>query len=314
MTDAQALLRARLAQVAAAVVVAIVGFAVLYLPISNPISAVRYLVDFQSAHSSAGHAVGFAGRVTTRPPWWANLWFAGHAYGSVLTGFVLSAAAYAVAARRDQLVAWCLAAVAVPFVFHCFIAHVALGYYWVMWTPTVLALAALGAAEAVKRVARAGRIATLGLRFQLPIIAATALAVVAVPLLDSVRDSVATARIHPVGPQVLPALMARDGLSGPIVSTGVGGWAYDYYLPSVKVTTTVDPSAQPDTIVIAKPQCRDPLDPAVRALVAVNEASGGVRQIHTDAAITVYAVVGPLTMPTASQIAAEPVSRVADGC
>lgn len=108
--------------------------------------------------------------------------------------------------------------------------------------------------------------------------------------------------------------MARDGLSGPILSTGVGGWAYEYYLPSVKVTTSVDPSAHPDTIVIAKPQCRDPLDPAVRALVAVNKASGAVRQIHTDAAITVYAVVGPLTMPTASQIAAEPVSRIADGC
>jgi hypothetical protein len=73
-------------------------------------------------------------------------------------------------------------------------------------------------------------------------------------------------------------------------------------------------SPHADTIVIAAPQCRDPLDPAVRALVAVNEPSGHLRRIHSDAAITVYAVAGPLTLPTASQIAAEPVSKTTDGC
>ena len=304
----RSLVRVRLVQTAVAVAVAAAGFVALYLPISNPISAVRYLVDFQTTHSSDGHSVGFAGRVTTRPPWWANLWFAGHGYGSLLTCVILGAAACAVVVRRDLLVAWCLAAVAAPFVFHCFVAHVALSYYWVMWTPMVLALAALGVREVIRGAgARA-------MRFRGPVAVVAAVAVLVVPVVDSVADSVATARIHPAGAQVLPGLMARQGRSGPIVSTGVGEWAYSYYLPSVKVSMTFDASVHADTIVIAKPQCRDPLDPAIRALVAVNEASGGVRQIYSDAAITVYAVVGALTTPTASQVAAQPVSRATDGC
>lgn len=310
------LIRARLGQAAAAVAVAAAGFAVLYLPIGDPVGAVRYLIDFQTAHSDAGHMVGFAGRVTARPPWWANLWFAGHGYGSALTCVVLGAAACAVAVRRDLVTGWCLAAVAAPFVFHCFVAHVALGYYWVMWTPMFLALAALGGCELVGGVARAASAdrgsRVMGLRG--PLVAGSALAVLAVPVVDSVAESVATARIHPVGPQVLPGLMARRGLSGPIVSTGVGRWAYEYYLPSVTVLSAAEAVTRPDTIVIAKPQCRDPLDPSVRALVAVNEASGSVRRIHEDSAMTVYAVVAPLTPPTAGQIAAEPPSRPADRC
>lgn len=302
-------IRARLAQTAAAVVVAVAGFAALYLPISDPISAIRYLVGFQTTHSSDGHLVGFAGRVTSRPPWWANLWFAGHGYGSVLSGFIVVAALCAVVLRRDLLVGWCAASLAAPFVFHCFIAHVALSFYWVMWTPMVLVLAALGVCEVVGRAARVRR-------WPVPLAAATAVALLLVPELEGVEESVATAQIHPVGPEALPALMAGHHLSGPIVSTGVAGWEYSYYLPSVAVTTSIreDASVPADTIVVAKPQCRDALDPAVRALVAVNEASGGVQQIYSDATMTVYAVVGTLKAPTPEQVADQPPSRDTDGC
>jgi 4-amino-4-deoxy-L-arabinose transferase-like glycosyltransferase len=277
--------RERLAQTAAACAVAAAGFAALYLPLGNPVDAIRYLIDFQTVHDDAGHTVGFAGRVTSQPPWWANLWFAGHGYGPVLTCFVVAAAVFAVAVRRDLLVTWCAAALAAPFVFHCFVAHVALGYYWVMWTPMLLALATLGCSELISRV-------------RPPFIAVTAVAVLAIPSVASAADSVVTARIHPLGPQVLPGLMARQGLSGPIVSTGVGSWAYQYYLPGVQVLPGPDTHA--DTIVIA--------------LVAVNEGSGSVRRVHDDSMITVYAVTGPLTAPSASQIAAEPASRATDGC
>jgi hypothetical protein len=302
-------IRARLGQTAAAVVVAVAGFAALYLPISDPISAIRYLVGFQTTHSSDGHLVGFAGRVTSRPPWWANLWFAGHGYGSVLTGFIVVAALCAVVLRRDLLVGWCAASLAAPFVFHCFVAHVALSFYWVMWTPMVLVLAALGVCEVVGRAARVRR-------WPVPLAVATAVALLLVPELEGVEESVATAQIHPVGPEALPALMAGHHLSGPIVSTGVAGWEYSYYLPSVAVTTSIraDASVPADTIAVAKPQCRDALDPAVRALVAVNEASGDVRQIYSDATMTVYAVVGTLKAPTPDQVADQPPSRDTDGC
>ena len=192
------LVRARLCQVAAGITVAVVGFAALYLPISDPVSAIRYLVSFQTTHSSDGHLVGFAGRVTSRPPWWANLWFAGHAYGPVLTCFIVVAALCAVVLRRDLLVGWCAASLVAPFVFHCFVAHVALSFYWAMWTPMVLVLAALGICELVGRVARLQRTQTF-------FAVATGIALVLVPVVEGVADSVATAQIHPLGPEALPA-------------------------------------------------------------------------------------------------------------
>jgi hypothetical protein len=175
----------------------------------------------------------------------------------------------------------------------------------------VLALVALGVSDLVRRVARAER-----LRLRTPVVVATAFALLVVPVVESVSDSVATARIHPEGPQVLPSLMASHGLSGPIVSTGVGEWEYSYYLPSVKVSTSSTPevSARTDTIVVAKPQCRDPLDASVRALVAVNQNAGHLWQIYSDPAITVYAVTSTLRSPSAADVADQPPSRPVDGC
>ena len=103
--------------------------------------------------------------------------------------------------------------------------------------------------------------------------------------------------------------MAEHHLSGPIVSTGIAGWEYSYYLPSVTVSAGADMPAHADTIVVANPQCRDPLDPGMRALVAVNESSGRVRQIYSDETMTVYAVVGALNAPTPEQVADQPTSR-----
>lgn len=327
-TREAALIRARLLELSVAMTVAVAGFAALYLPISNPIDAIGYLVSFQTTQSSNGHLVGFAGQVATRPPWWTNLWYAGHGYGAALTAFIVCAALYAVAARRDLLAGWCVAALAVPFVFHCFVAHVVLGYYWVMWSPLVLTLAALGVSDIVGRAARiewsrARRVQGFPLRipdvrgpvFRGAVVTATAAAVLAVPVVRSVGDTVDTAEIHPQGAEVLPSLLTDDGLTGPIVSTGIGAWAYAYYLPSVKVSTAVDASStRANAIVVAAPQCRDPLDAGVRALVAVNKAAGDVRQIYSDPTIRIYAVVGPLRLPSAAQIAAEPISRATDGC
>jgi len=304
-----------LGQAVAAVLVALVVFVLLYLPLGNPVTSIKYLVNFQSTQSSAGHLVGLAGQVTSFPPWWANLWWAGHSYGSLLTGFLVAAAVLAVVLRRDLLVGWCAAALAVPFVFHCFIAHVALAYYWVMWTPMFLALAGLGAGEVIKLITRAVRSFSVSLVFPVAILASAA--VLAIPVGESIGQSATVADLQPNGVQVLPSLMKEHHLAPnrAIVSTGVGSWAYLYYVPDAKIyTTATSPVPGASLIVISTVQCRDPLDPGVRALARINAADGHAVQIYADSAVTVYEVTGTLALPTPAEISAEPASNATDGC
>ena len=312
--DRRAILTA-LGQAVAAVLVALVVFVLLYLPLGNPVTCIKYLINFQSTQSAAGHLVGLAGQVTSFPPWWANLWWAGHSYGSLLTGFLVAAAVLAVVLRRDLLVGWCAAALAMPFVFHCFIAHVALSYYWVMWTPMFLALAGIGAGEVVKLITRAVRGVSVSLVFPVAILASAA--VLAIPVGESIGQSATVADLQPNGVQVLPGLMKEHHLAagGAIISTGVGSWAYLYYVPDAKIyNSATSPVPGASLIVISTVQCRDPLDPGVRALARINAADGHAVQIYADSAVTVYEVTGTLALPTSAEISAEPASNATDGC
>ena len=340
----------RSAQAIAAIALSVLVFAALYLPVGDPLGRIRYLIQFQSAQSSAGHLIGFAGQVSSSPPWWANLWFAGHNFGPVLTVFLVVAALCAVVLRRDLLVGWCLAALAAPFVFHCFIASVALGYYWVMWTPLFLVLAALGAAEVIRRIAHAtaavrtldtpntahptgtfrtpdvlntahvtratdARNAFHAPRLALPLALVAGAAVLAVPLTDSMNQSVLVAKLQPTGIMVVPKLMREHNLTGAVVSAGLPSWEWSYYLPNTTIYTSASGQLKSaEIIVIGRPQCRTLIDQSVRALVAINTQSGHVQQIYTDSAITAYAVTGALASPTTAQINAEPPGKLTDNC
>jgi 4-amino-4-deoxy-L-arabinose transferase-like glycosyltransferase len=302
----------RLGQTLAACALAVIAFLALYVPFSHPIARIRYLIAFQTSQSNAGHLVGFDGQVTAHPPWWTNLWFAGHAYGSVLTVFLVAAALCAVVLRRDRLVAWCLTALAGPFVFHCFIAHVALSYYWVMWTPFFLTLSALGVAEVVRRVPL---LAAGNARIATPLAILTGVAVLAVPLTESFAESVTVADLKPTGVMVVPKLVRADRLTGDIVSAGIPAFEFDYYTPKTKVYYSAKtPVTGADLIVIGQPMCRELIDQSVRALVTVNLKAGSVKKIYTDSQIVVYEATGPLTMPSAAQIAAEPAGSLTDNC
>ncbi|MFC1437110.1 phospholipid carrier-dependent glycosyltransferase [Streptacidiphilus sp. N1-10] len=281
-------------------------FVALYLPVGRPIARVRYLVDFQTAHSEEGHLIGFAGRVSQHPPWWANLWFAGHSLGPVLTVALLLAVLAAVVLRRDRLTVWCLAALVGPFVFHCFVAKVVLGFYWVMWMPAVFVLAALGMREIVVRARRLGG--------ALPQVLAVCL-VLAVPVGATVQESVKVAELRPVGVQVLPSLERSHGLTGPVIAAGIDSGLMSTYLPGTEViTSTSQPLSGARTIIVGAPECRELIDRSVRALVRINLTQGRIRQIHTDSNFTVYQVLAPLTHPTRTQIAAEPPGRLSDHC
>ncbi|MEY9837628.1 ArnT family glycosyltransferase [Streptacidiphilus sp. EB103A] len=281
-------------------------FVALYLPVGHPFERIRYLVDFQSAHSDEGHLIGFAGQVSKFPPWWANLWFAGHSLGSVLTVVLLIAVLAAVVLRRDQLTAWCVAALVGPFVFHCFVAKVALGFYWVMWMPAFFILAALGMREIVERARRLGGAVPQ---------AVAVCVVLAVPVGASVQESIKVAELKPVGVKVLPSLQRSHGLHGPVIAAGIDYELMPTYMPGTQVITSATGSlAGAETIIIGAPECRQLIDQSVRALVHVNLPQGRIQQIHTDSNFTVYRVLAPLVRPTPAQIAAEPAGRLSDHC
>lgn len=133
------------------VALAVLGiFLLTFVPLGSPLRRVLHLVESQAKNSSNGHLVGLAGHVFQHPPWWANLWFAAHGMGTAVTVFVLGSAALACVLRRDRLVVSCLAAIAGPVIFHCFIAGVMLSHYWALRMPPLFALTALGVAECAR--------------------------------------------------------------------------------------------------------------------------------------------------------------------
>jgi 4-amino-4-deoxy-L-arabinose transferase-like glycosyltransferase len=310
-------LAVRTGQAVLAVAASVLVFTAAYLPVGHPLTSIRYLIEFQSAHSRDGHSVGFAGRVTMYPPWWANLWFAGHSWGTALTSVLVVAVLAAVCLRRDLVVLWLLAALAVPFLFHCFATHVALGFYWVMWTPAFFALAALGMQALVEAAGRFVRDRGSAVRKAVPITVAVAL--LAVPVSASAAESGRVAQIKPIGVKNLPGVMKRNGLTGPIITAGIAWWLTTTYLPKTGVRTNV-PNASAlngvETIVIGAPVCNVVIDQSVRALVAINLPAGHVREVYTDADMTVYAVTGngALLVPTPAQVSAERPGKPKDHC
>jgi 4-amino-4-deoxy-L-arabinose transferase-like glycosyltransferase len=301
------LLGRRLAQTVVAVGAGLVVFVGTYLPFSTPWLRIRYLIDFQLIHSDDGHLIGLAGQVTWHPPWWANLWFAGHGMGAAVTIVVLAFAAVACALRRDRLVGFCLAALVGPVIFHCFIAGVALSFYWTLWMPPLLVLSALGVTESVRRLQatslpRAVQVAPV--------------AVLLVPAVACLSLTARTADVKPLGPEVLRPVLAHHGLHGPVLSSGIYQYEYAYYdLGMAAYLTPPRSLASIQAVVIGAPQCRlEPDNRTTRAITAVNLAAGRLRRIHVDSAMTVYQVTRPLISPTPAQIAAQPPTNLAAGC
>jgi hypothetical protein len=297
----------RLGQGAVAVVAGAAIFVVPYLPFSTPFQRIAYLIDFQRLHSNDGHLIGLAGEVTWHPPWWANLWFAGHGMGAAVTIVVLAFAAVACVLRRDRLVAFCGAALAGPIVFHCFIAGVALSFYWTLWLPPLLVLTALGVTETVRRLQAAS----------LPAVVQVGVHVIAllVPAAATVSLAVRTADVKPVGPEVLRPVLAHHGLRGPVLSTGIYQYEYTYYDPGMGVYYSPPSLVSVNAVVVGAPQCRlEPDSRTARTVVAINLAARHLRKIYVDRAMTVYQVTGPLITPSPAQIAAQPPTNLAAGC
>ena len=298
----------RALQVSLAALTALAVFIGWYLPLGRPVARLRYLVRYASAHAQHGHLVGFAGRVSLRPPWWANLWFAGHGLGAPLTAVLGLSALTAVALRRDVLVCWLLAALAMPFLFHLFLTDLVLNYYWVMWLPAFLALAALGIHALV--------VAINNLNPSLwPPIATLAL-LLTVPAASAAAETGRVATLHPQGTAVLGKVMRAHGLHGPVVVAGLYSFELHAYPPALMLIQnglSADASIA-DTIVVGRPRCRLLVDASVRALVAVNLHAGLLRRVYRDSRIDVYGAEGPLIVPTALDAAAQAPGSLAEHC
>jgi hypothetical protein len=298
----------RLGQVALAVLASLGLFLLAYVPLGSPFRRIVHLVKSQAKHSSDGHVIGLAHHVFQHPPWWANLWFAAHGMGAAVTIFVVGFAALACALRRDRLVVFCLAALVGPLIFHCFIAGVALSFYWALWMPPLLALTALGGAEFAHRLQKAP--------FPRPVQVGAALLVLFIPLPACLALTRTTATITPSGLQVLGSVLARHRLTGPVLTSGISRHQFVYYLPNTPILMS-PPTwlATIDAVVIGAPQCRLLTDNrTTRSIVAVNLATGRLREIHADKVMTVYAVTSKLAMPSPAQIGAQPPTNLAAGC
>jgi 4-amino-4-deoxy-L-arabinose transferase-like glycosyltransferase len=302
------LLGRRLGQTAVALMAGLVVFVVTYLPFSTPFLRIRYLIDFQRIHSNDGHLIGLAGEVTWHPPWWANLWFAGHGMGAAVTIVVLAFAAVACVFRRDRLVAFCAAALIGPVIFHCFIAGVALSFYWTLWMPPLLVLTALGVMETARRLQATSlpKFVALGV----PLIA------LLIPVVACLSLTVRTADVKAAGPEVLRPVLAHHGLHGPVLSSGIYQYEYTYYDEGMGAYLTPPQSLRSvHAVVIGAPQCRlEPDNRATRAIAAVNLAARRLKKIYVDSAMTVYEVTRPLITPSPAQIAAQPPTNLAAGC
>lgn len=300
----------RAAQAGLAAVVSAAVFAASYLPLANPVNRIPFLFHFQWRQSEGGHLVGYAGRVSPHPAWWANLWFAWHGLGPWLGCVLLGTAAVAIAVRHDRVVAWCLAALAGPFVFHCFIAGNALPFYWVMWMPALFALSALGIGELAQRMAGA----TLPRPLRAPIAAALA-ATLGTLSSAAIAESVRVVTAPGVGASAVAAVRDRIGFSGEILTAGTYPAEFEPYLPAGMLHGALPADlAGFDTVVVGQPRCRTLIDPGIRALVQVNLAAGTLREVHTDRLVHVYVATGTLRLPTREQVDAQPLGRLSDHC
>lgn len=285
----------RFGQAALAVVVAVGTFLVTYLPLGHPWTALRYMVRFQLLRSGAGHVVTIDGRRTAHPPWWGIFWLAQDQLGLLVTVTTLVLVVAAVALRRDLLVLWCLAALAAPVVFHCFVAQVVLPFYWVMWMPAYVVLAALGVVE----LARVGRGRTVA---GVAAVSAAAACLVGVGV-ASAHESVRTATTPVTGVPRLPQVMAAHRLDGPVLSLGVPKAGYfRLEVPGGVVQELPGNPGRFHVLVVPPGWCRLGLPPGERELIATN-VSRRLPVVYRDGRIVVYSAPGglsPATVPAPS--------------
>ncbi len=235
---------------AIAAVSAIVTFCLAYAPLGL-VSAVSYMIAFQTRHDDGGHLVDLGGTTYRFAPWWTQFWWATQGTGPVLVAVVLVGAVAAVVVRPDRLVLTLVAAF-VPLMVFLALSTVSLPHYYDAWMPFVLALAAVGWTrlgvlardELARRRAgrrdgsgarrRAGRPGRPGRPGRVPVLGGALVALVAAGVVASASTTaalaVAVAHVRPAGIAVLDTELRAHGVDGgTILFTSYGAPAWRPY-------------------------------------------------------------------------------------
>jgi len=189
------------------------------------------------------------------------------------------------------------------------IAGVALPFYWALWAPIPVALAALGVAEVGALALRA----TSG-RQRVVVGFTTAVAVVAllIPIVGQMRE---VQSLQPVSLSAVPQIRAQLGLKGTIITSGTYLPEISPFIPNTPISHKLPANlATVDTVLLGQPRCRTLIDPTIRAFVATNVRSGSLRLVRSDRLFRVYVASQPLHAPSRAEIDSEPKGRLADNC
>ena len=280
--------------------IAAITFVALYVPIGPPATLIDYMIDTQNGQQRCGHAVQVAGEIYRFPPWWSTFWFTYHGLGAAVTITLALLGLCAVVLRRDRLVVWLLAGLAGPLLFLCFIFDVALPYYWTLLTAPFFALAAVGVGEL------AGRARALTARWAwAPAVALVAALSVFGIAFGQMISSVVTLR--PTGVKMVGSVTQQLGLDGQGVVVGVPIITLREYVPQRRLISTLPRTLTGIDWIVAAPNIgRSPVDPGVRALLAVNQRDHNVAAVYADSDLTLYRVTGPLVRPSQAEINAQP--------
>lgn len=221
---------------------AVVTFCTAYAPLGL-VSAVSYMVAFQTRHDDGGHLIDLGGTTYRFAPWWTQFWYAAQGTGPVLLTVVAVGVIAALVLRPDRLVLYLLAAI-VPLMGFLAVSAVSLAHYYDAWMPFVLALAAVGwsrlgtTARALWSGARPvggqrgrGR-RTSGSRARRPAVLGGVLAVLVVAGVGAAATTttqlaVAVSRVRPAGVAMLDTQLRAHGVDGGVVlfvSYGAPGW------------------------------------------------------------------------------------------
>jgi len=227
-----------------------VTFVAVYLPMGMR-SAIRYMIDFQSAQNAHGHPVKINGTIYTFAPWWADLAFLRNGVGLATVIVLAVGLVAALTIRPDRLVAYLGGSLALFVLFYVVVAKIALATYYLAWMPFLIALAAIGYA----------RLATVRLRWSAVI--AGVLVVPAFVAAAVLSASIATA--HPTGiARVGGYLHARGIDRGRILFVSASPNLYEpYFLHRGTMATT----RRRYVAIVVGPDTRLPAPPEVRGLL-----------------------------------------------
>jgi hypothetical protein len=224
----------------------------------------------------------------------------------VLMALLLAGFAAGVTLRRDAATAWCVAALAAPVVFHCFVAGVALPFYWTAWLPFFLVVAVTGL-DALARVG-AGLVRRPGVH------GLVALPLVAVALVLCLVDSRTLLGLQATGVARIESVMRHNRLHGPVIVAGLTATEVQTYLSRYSLTKGTSSPGRTDTVIVAQPRCRVTVDRSVRGLVSVNLKRHRLREVYRDGILTIYRADHPLTAPSYLDIVTQPAGGPLTGC